>query len=44
MILPKNWTAPYVKEAEGKEPKGKTTYGHSTNGDRAHDWTPATAA
>jgi hypothetical protein len=44
MILPKNWTGPYVKEAEGTEPKGSTTYGETANGNRARSGATATAA
>jgi hypothetical protein len=44
MILPKNWTGPYVKEAEGKEPKGHTTYGHTASRARTSSRTATTAA
>ena len=44
MILPENWTAPYVKEAEGKEPKGRTTYGDTASRSRTSSRTATTAA
>ncbi len=44
MILPKNWTGPYVKEAEGKEQRGRETYGHRDTRDATSDKDAAPAA
>src|SRR5579859_5786338 len=44
MILPKNGTAPSVKEAEGKEPKGRTPDGDTASRSRTSSRTATTAA
>jgi lambda repressor-like predicted transcriptional regulator len=44
VILPQNWTGPYVREAEGRAPRGNGTDGHIANGNRVSNRKAATAA